>query len=66
MSSRREKLSVDIMGTPPPATRRTVLATRYPLTRYLALGTPNLSVPDLAPADNKIQNDSQKNTLLQR
>ena len=57
------------MGTPPPATRRTVLATRYPLPAIplptTRPGNPNLSVPDLAPADNKIHNDGQKNTLLQ-
>ena len=60
MSSRREKLSVDIMGTPPPATRRTVLATRYPLTRYLPLGTPNLSVPDLDQQTTKFKMIAKK------
>ena len=57
------------MGTPPPggysphATRHPLPANPLPTTRP---GTPNFSVPDLAPADNKIHNDGQKNTLLQR
>ena len=53
-------------GNPPPAaTRRTALATRYPLPTTHP-GTPNFSVPDLAPADNKIQNDRQKKHTPER
>ena len=57
------------MGTPPPGgysphgTRHPLPANPLSTTRP---GTPNFSVPDLAPADNKIHNDGQKNTLLQR
>ena len=51
------------MGTQKPAARRPPLAARHlpPATYH-----PNFSVPDLAAADNKIQNDRQKKTLLQR
>ena len=57
------------MGTPPPGgysphgTRHPLPANPLSTTRP---GTPNFSVPGLAPADNKIHNDGQKNRLLQR
>ena len=47
------------MGTPPPATRRTVLATRYPLPTTRP-GTPNFSVPDLALAESKFKMTAKK------